>query len=115
MGRIEDIIHLDISDYRRDTAGMSKSEHGSYLLSIFAYWMKGGALTHRELKEICGNDMDRVCGFYVKCDGKWHHKRIDMDLAKARKKRASAHAKAMKGVQRRRELGQLPGDGPEGA
>lgn len=99
---------LYIGDYLGDTVGLSLAEHGAYLLSLMAYWRKGESLTPRELKGICGKEIDRVCQFYVIESGRWHHKRIDSELDKAEKNMKNFQEKAMKMVEARRKLGQLP-------
>lgn len=99
---------LYIGDYLGDTIGMSNSEHGSYLLSMMSYWRKGESLTPVELKDICGKDIDRVCRFYVMEGGRWHHKRIDFELAIAENNMKKFQDKAAKMVEARRKLGQLP-------
>ena len=66
-------IELHIADYMADTIGLSHREHGSYLLSIMAYWQKGEALTSKELNDVCGRDINKVSRFYVWENGKWHH------------------------------------------
>lgn len=98
---------LYIGDYMADTIGLTKSEHGSYLLSMMAYWKKGESLTSKELNAVCGRDVDRVSQFYIWCESRWHHKRIDAELRKANDKMNAAQAKARKMVEGRRKLGQL--------
>lgn len=99
---------LYIGDYLADTIGMTNREHGAYLLSLMAYWKKGESLTPKELKDICGQDVDRVCRFFVMDDRRWHHKRVDIELAASRERMEKAQAKSMKMVAARRKLGQLP-------
>jgi uncharacterized protein YdaU (DUF1376 family) len=99
---------LYIGDYLADTIGLTNSEHGAYLLSMMKYWRKGESLTPKELREVCGKDIDRVCNFYTIESNRWHHKRIDQELATARKRSSIARVKSLKGVASRRDLGQLP-------
>lgn len=101
---------LYIGDYMADTIGLTNSQHGAYLLSIMAYWRKGEALTQPELREATGRDFHRITGFYTFMDNRWHHKRIDLELAKAKEKRLIMKALSDKAVHRRRALGQLPGE-----
>lgn len=77
---------LYIGDYLGDTVGLSLAEHGAYLLSMMAYWRKGESLTAKELRGICGKEIDRVCQFYTMENHRWHHKRIDVELEKSRQK-----------------------------
>lgn len=99
---------LYTGDYLADTMGLTKSEHGSYLLSIMAYWNKRESLEERELREVSGRDYERIARFYVWENHRWHHKRIDEELSKAETQQKTAREKAMKGVAVRRALGQLP-------
>lgn len=97
-----------IGDYLADTQGLTKSEHGSYMLCIMAYWTKGESLEDKDLREIAGRDYERIKRFFVWVNYRWHHKRIDIELAKAEKQQKNAHDKAMKGVAVRRANGSLP-------
>ena len=96
-----------IGDYLADTIGLTHSQHGAYLLSIFKYWQKGESLTSSELREVTGREIDRVSQFYVWEGNRWHHKRIDGELDRARVNKERAHEKAMKGVEARRKAGQI--------
>lgn len=99
-----------IGDYLADTIGLSNSEHGAYLLSICAYWRKGGQLTDAELKSSCraNKDYERIKQFYTRIDGHWSHNRINQELLEARERMRLAKEKSLKGVAARRKLGQLP-------
>lgn len=99
---------LYIGDYLTDTMGLTKSEHGSYLLSLMAYWNKRESLDDREMREVSGREYERVIKFFVWENHRWHHKRVDEELSKAETQQRTAHEKAMKGVVARRALGQLP-------
>lgn len=102
MSQIKIWMPLFIGDYLADTIGLTNAEHGAYLLSMMAYWRKGESLTQKEMRAACGKDFERVTEFYVWCDHRWHHKRIDIELAKARERSEVARAKALKGVAARR-------------
>jgi uncharacterized protein YdaU (DUF1376 family) len=93
-------------DYLRDTIDLTRAEHGSYVLCIMAYWVNGESLTDKKFRAICGRELPRVSEFFVKCEGRWHHKRIDEELKKARDRQRVAHEKAIKGVEARRKAGQ---------
>lgn len=92
---------LHIGEYLADTMHLDNAQNGSYLLLIMAYWRNGGPL----------NDFDAALGAVAKCSplqwkkmrevlapffriegGKWHHKRIDHELAHAAKKQARSSA-----------------------
>ena len=99
---------LYIGDYLADTIDLTNSEHGAYLKSLMMYWRKGGALTWHELRAVCGKDLDRVSKFFISHDGRWHHKRVDIELEKAWKRKEAAEAKAKKSVEVRKLTGLLP-------
>lgn len=92
-----------IGDYLGDTGHLTRAQHGSYLISMFHYWRAGESLPHDKFKAICGKEFDKVSEFYVLEGGRWHHKRIDEELTKARARLESARAKALKGVAARRQ------------
>ena len=71
-------------DYLKDTIGFSLAEHGAYLLTIAAYWNKGGPLTEAEAISIAGELTPKIKPFFQVSDGLWRHKRIDEELVKAR-------------------------------
>lgn len=81
-------------DYLKDTIGLTKAEHGSYLLSIMKYWCKGESLTAGELREVCGRELNRVSQFYVWENNRWHHKRIDLELEKSRERMEKSKERA---------------------
>jgi len=83
-----------IGDYLRDTLGLSRAEHGSYVLLIMAYWTNGGPLHDdndclREIAKCPPHEWARTRGlmmrFFTNGDGLWRHKRIDAELAEAKK------------------------------
>lgn len=90
-----------IGDYLADTMHLRAAEHGAYLLLIAAYWRNAGPL----------NDADAALAAVARCtpaewrrmrptiaaffdvrDSKWHHKRVDAELAAAARKQARAAA-----------------------
>ena len=84
---------LYIGDYLRDTLGLSRSEHGSYLLLIMAYWTNGGPLIDDDpmLREISkcpeiewGRTKGLMLRFFRAENGHWIHNRIDEELQKTR-------------------------------
>lgn len=83
---------LFIGDYLRATQGLNRSEHGSYLLLIMAYWDNAAPLpadneSLREIAKCPETEWARTKGlmlrFFEERDGYWHHKRIDLELEKA--------------------------------
>lgn len=98
---------LYIGDYLSDTIGLTNSQHGAYLLSMMAYWRKGESLTCSELKAACGKDFTRVALFYTSDGGRWHHKRIDLELENARQRIKAAKEQTQAALNKRREMGQI--------
>lgn len=86
---------LYIGDYTAGTIGLTKSEHGSYLLLIMAYWVNGGPLKEKTAQSIAGDDVDSISKFFEIKDGFWHQKRIDLEYSKslARKEQAQENGK----------------------
>jgi uncharacterized protein YdaU (DUF1376 family) len=95
-------------DYWRDTVDLTNAEHGVYIRTIGAYWCRGESLPDKQFRAICGREFDRVSQFYVYVAGRWHHKRIDQELAKARARIEMSREKARKMVEAKRKLGLLP-------
>ena len=65
---------------------------------MMAYWRKGESLLDSELREIAGKDFERVATFFSLVAGRWYHKRIDIELAKANANFLKMKEKSMKGV-----------------
>jgi len=83
-----------VGDYLRDTMDLNATENGVYFLLIGHYWMNGGPLPDDlpRLAIACrlldGNESiaSYILGrFFENKDGKWHHKRIDQELSKAKR------------------------------
>ena len=97
-----------IGDYLSDTIGMTNAQHGAYFLAMMAYWRKGESLTTRELRSATRKEFTRVSLFFSQVDDLWHHKRLDIELAKARDNNQRMRDIAAKSVSKRRATGQLP-------
>jgi len=91
----DDWMPLHIRHYLGDTLGLSRDEHGAYLLLLMAYWMRGGPLEDddRELAQIVkanSHEWHRLrpvlTRFFVIENGKWSQKRADRELNVARNK-----------------------------
>ncbi len=104
---------LYIGDYLADTLHLTREQHGSYLLLIFALWRGGGALADddRRLAAIAKatarqwkDDRAVLKEFFIVADGVWRHKRVDEELAAAdafiRQRQGAGQASA---EQRRRQ------------
>lgn len=89
-----------VADYLQDTAHLSPTEHGAYLLLILHYWTKGGLPSDEEsIRRITrlnprqwSHSCDLLRSLFLTG---WRHKRIDSELAKAieKSKVNSANAK----------------------
>lgn len=79
---------LYIGDYLADTLHLSRSDHGSYILLIMAYWRNRGPLQDSEsLRSICRcsetewTQTRNILSKFFELDGQvWRHKRIDFEL-----------------------------------
>lgn len=88
------------SDYLADTAHLSVSEHGAYLLLIAHYWAHGGLpaeeATIARITRMSARQWSQSRDILRSLFGDvWRHKRIDHELAKAieKSKKNSANAK----------------------
>lgn len=108
---------LYVGDYTGDTLHLTTLQHGIYFLLIIAYWRRGGPLPDNDdyLSGVSKLSLAEwqahkptLQAFFNVIGGLWRHKRIDAELAKASRMQQVLQAKALKGVQARRKLGQLP-------
>ena len=97
-----------IGDYMADTTSLTLAQHGAHCLAIMAYFKKRESLEDDELKGICGSEFKRVSRFFIWCEGRWHHKRIDEELSWSIEHMKKMHDRSMKGVEARRKKGLLP-------
>ena len=88
-GKSYPYIQLYIADYLSDTAHLSTEEHGAYLLLIFNYWQRGGALdnTNNRLTHVTRLSEQRwvevqktLAEYFVIENDKWVHTRIEDDM-----------------------------------
>jgi uncharacterized protein YdaU (DUF1376 family) len=106
-------IQLYAADYLADTVHLTLEEHGAYLLLILNYWQRGEALLDddRRLAAICRIPVKSwlilrpgLEEFFSIINGKWSHKRLDLDLMQVAKQqnqrvaagRASANSRKRK-------------------
>ena len=81
---------LWVGDYLADTQHLTTVEHGTYLLLIMHYWRNGPFSTDkRKICRISGqtrysNCLPILAEFFTEDGGKWHHKRVDAELEKAK-------------------------------
>lgn len=91
---VEHFMPLWIADYLADTTRLSTAQHGAYLLLLMSYWREGQPLPDddEELAIICRAPIKewkrdlrpKIERFFRIEDGKWHQKRADEELEKAR-------------------------------
>jgi len=80
-----------IGDYLRDTSRLSTEQHGAYLLLILDYWVNGplpdddtALATIVRLAPAPWKRMRAALAvFFEVKDGRWNHKRVDHERAKA--------------------------------
>jgi uncharacterized protein YdaU (DUF1376 family) len=85
MGKTDIWMPLYIGDYLADTIGLTRAEHGSYLIAIMAYWKKGSALTEKEFHACCMQEASTLSKFFKIENGLWFHSKIEKELAKSLK------------------------------
>jgi uncharacterized protein YdaU (DUF1376 family) len=93
---------LFIGAYLADTQRLSTEQHGAYLLLIMDYWMNGAPSDDdEELAQITKLQLSswkkmkaKIVKFFTLKDGKWHHKRIEQELAGAKENKVKAVGKA---------------------
>lgn len=100
--KIDVWMPLYVADYLADTGRLTTEQHGAYLLLIMDYWRNGAPPDDdRVLMQITrmspdawGNARSILQAFFEQCSGKWTHKRIEMEMAKAVAGREVAKARA---------------------
>ena len=97
-------------DYLRDTAHLSSSEHGAYLLMIGHYWTTGAPLPDDDDKLRRIARMERpewkkakatISEFFDIAGGCWRHKRIDVELDQWRARKQKNKARATNAASKR--------------
>lgn len=97
-------------DYLRDTAHLSASEHGAYLLLIGHYWTSGQPLQDDDARLARIARMSprewkaarvALSEFFNIDNGLWSHKRIDRELAKAVAKTEAKAEAGRRGAEKR--------------
>lgn len=101
---------LFVADYLADTAHLSTTQHGAYLLLIMNYWQRGGPLPDDDarLAKIArvgprewARMRDTLSEFFAVGDGAWSHSRLTRELARVEAKSLKSKAAAQASVQRR--------------
>jgi len=84
---------LNVGHYLRDTARLTRDQHGAYLLLLFAYWTNGGALpaddaqlaaTVRATRAEWRRLRPVIAPYFQERCGLWFNKRAERELAHAR-------------------------------
>lgn len=106
----DDWMPMHIGDYLADTTHLNTLQHGAYVLLIFAYWRRGGPLPadDGQLSSIAKVTLTvwrkmraLIAAFFAERDGHWHHKRIDQELAKAKRLTDAKSEAGHRGAQKR--------------
>lgn len=100
---------LYIADYLSDTAHLSYTEHGPYLLLIMAYWQSGRPLPASDLRlanlarvptDVWQMIKPTLAEFFEIEGGVWVHKRIEKELAHFRDKSQKARKARLAGLEK---------------
>ena len=106
-------------DYLRDTGHLSTEQHGAYLLMLLHYWCTGAPLPADDTQLACITRLGTegwpkhrpmLTAFFEQRDGMLIHKRVEIELAKAKKNKDSLSKRGQDGARVR--WGQ---DGPSNA
>ena len=100
---------LFVADYLADTNRLTTVQHGAYLLLIMDYW-RNGALPDDDaiLAQVTRMSPDAwsiakatIQAFFQIENGKWTHRRIELEMEKAGCNKKTAHDKAVKAAEAR--------------
>lgn len=98
-------------DYLRDTMHLSTVQHGAYMLLIMHYWMVGGPISAELDGVYSACKADRytwpkikplLTEFFELRDGKYHHKRLDEEIAKAKELKEKQRARTAAATEARK-------------
>jgi uncharacterized protein YdaU (DUF1376 family) len=101
---------LFVADYLADAAHLTTTQHGAYLLLIFNYWQRGGALPDddKRLASITrlgqrewARNRPVLEEFFTLTHGAWVHNRIANELARVADKSLKSKKAAQASVERR--------------
>jgi uncharacterized protein YdaU (DUF1376 family) len=108
--KVDAWMPLWIGAYLADTMRLTTTQHGAYLLLLFAYWRNRGPLEddHDDLSSIVKASPSewkklrpKIEKFFTVEDGHWVHSRADKELASAGLRKANATAKAQAAAEAR--------------
>ena len=97
---------LYVADYLADTAYLTTEQSGAYLHLLMAYWRNGPppdndvilASITKLPPDAWSNARSVLEAFFEVSGGFWIHKRVEAELDKAKRNRAFAHERAVKGA-----------------
>lgn len=101
---------LFVADYLADTAHLTATQHGAYMLLLMNYWQRGGPLPDddRRLASIARLGLrewrrNRIIleEFFTVTHGAWVHTRVDTELARVEAKSLKSKKAAQASVERR--------------
>lgn len=101
---------LFVADYLADTAHLSATQHGAYLLLLMNYWQRGGALPDDDARlakiaRVGPREWSRmrpaISEFFTISDGAWLHSRVTHELARVEAKSLKSKRAAQASVERR--------------
>lgn len=109
MAKADIWMPLYIGDYLADTTRLTTEQHGAYLLLIMDYWRNGAPPDDDTvLASVCRANTQgwkrlrpALIGFFRVVEARWHHSRIDKEIADAKASKAKAEAKAAKAAEAR--------------
>ena len=88
-------IQLHIAEYLADTAHLTPTQHGAYLLLIFNYWQRAESLNNSNERLACVARMSNsewaenrgvLAEFFEVSGDRWVHPRIERDLTQVNEK-----------------------------
>lgn len=101
---------LFVADYLADTAHLTATQHGAYMLLLMNYWQRGGPLPDNDqrLASIArvgprewARMREAVSEFFTVTHGAWSHSRVDAELARVADKSLKSKRAAQASVERR--------------
>lgn len=104
-------------DYMADAGFLPTIGHGAYMLLLLNYWQRQEPLpaddfTLQGITKLSDADWERLkphlARFFQEREGKWHHKRVDEEMARAKEKIELARSKGRASGERRRNTGSTP-------
>lgn len=106
---------LYVADYVADTPYLTTEQHGAYLLLLMAYWRNGPppdndailASLVKMAPDAWSIARAVLVRYFEVCEGFWIHKRVEVEMEKAKRNRATAHDKASKAAKAKWEKARM--------